>query len=53
MSSDRYTFIIKAFTDLKAELEEAEIDVSSETIATLIAADLLHSLQCTIEYKGV
>jgi hypothetical protein len=53
MSSDRYEYIVKAFIDMQTALAEAGIDASNETVATLIAADLLHSLQCTIEYKGV
>ena len=51
--SDRFECIIKYFIDMQVELKNAGIDVSDETIAILVAADLLHSLYCSIEYQGV
>jgi hypothetical protein len=53
MSSDRYDYIVNAFIDMETALEEAGIDVSSEAMATLVAADLLHSLYNSIEYRGI
>ena len=51
--SDRFECIIKYFIDMQVELQNAGIDASNETIATLVAADVLRSLNNSIEYQGI
>jgi hypothetical protein len=53
MSKERYEYIVKAFIDMQEALAEAGIAATSEVAATLIAADELHSLACSVEYRGV
>jgi hypothetical protein len=53
MSKERYEYIVKAFIDMKDALAAEEIEVSDETAATLIAVDELHSLYCSVEYRGI
>jgi len=53
MSKERYAYIVKAYLDMEDALADIGARVSPEVIATLIAADELHTLSCSIEYRGV